>query len=268
MRETKIIGSFGNSENKLNDLRNFCYLVDRNYRGPYNRLVNLLSKYKQFGGELKTITINKKGYKINVQELEDDNNNLDISLITIDGAVHCGTILINKSKPKEAILEDMHAFDNCYETTIEDKKSGKIVMKILIELCKEKGVEVIKLADISHIPCGSSNSLDLKMVYTMTHGVPWYHQFGFIPKKSIDKEIMKHNYLIMKDKKVKDVKKEVFISEEYMKLYDKYKEELLISFIERLGKRDCKTFLIYYKTIYKNLGLLELIGKKMILKLK
>jgi|LakMenEpi03Aug12_release.lakeMendotaPanAssembly.Ray.scaffolds.fasta_scaffold5964612_1 hypothetical protein len=39
-------------------------------------------------------------------------------------------------------------------------------------------------------------------------------------------------------------------------------------FIERLGKRDCKIFLIYYKTIYKNLGVLEWIGKKMVLKLK
>ena len=50
----------------------------------------------------------------------------------------------------------------------------------------------------------------------MINGYPWYVQFGF--KNISDNEILKENYLILKGKKVKDFKENVFINKKFIEL--------------------------------------------------
>jgi hypothetical protein len=253
---------------KFDIIRKYRNLINHKYYGISLRMTHLLDNISQIGGDIIKLSIDNIKYKVNIIRNE-DNDNVELQLVTIDGSLQCGLILIDKTDPINkfnAIIQDVHAFDTCYESTIEDKKSGKIVMKIMIEICKKIGVKKIMLTDTSHIPCGKY-SLDLKLVYTMTHGVPWYHQFGFRSEDKANRDITRFNYQLLKDKMVKDFDKNVFVDPEYISLYDKHYDVLLGTFISKLSHINCVKFAKFYKDIYRNLGLKEIISNIMILNL-
>ena len=79
----------------------------------------------------------------------------------------------------------------------QNKKTGKIVMKILIDICKKNGIKAIRLSDTAHLNCGKY-SLDLKLIYTMIHGFPWYYRCGFKCEDLNDHKIIKDNYKLLK----------------------------------------------------------------------
>lgn len=253
--------------NKFDLIRKYRNLVNSKYYGISLRMAHLLDSYTQIGGDIISVPVDNVKYKVNVLHNEDDEG-VELQLVTIDGSLQCGLILIDKTIKKNttAIVQDIHAYDKCYETTIEDKKTGRAVMRIMIELCKKIGMKKIVLTDSSHIPC-EKYSLDLKLVNTMKYGAPWYHQFGFRCEDKVNRDIVRYNYNILKDKKVKDFNKKIFIDEEYIKLSNKYSEVMIGKYIEKISKDDCAKFAKYYKDIYKNLGLKEITSNIMYLDL-
>ena len=53
----------------------------------------------------------------------------------------------------------MHAYDTCYESTIENISHGKIIVKLMIALCKKYQVKKILLSDNSHIVIDKYNQV-------------------------------------------------------------------------------------------------------------
>ena len=157
--------------NKFAIINQYKKLIIPKYYGISLRLNNLLESYKQIGGKLKKININDNEITYNVI-YNNDSQETSIQLVTIDGSVQCAIILIDNENPDEAVLQDVHAFDNCYESTIENQSHGKIIVKLIIALCKKQNITKIMLSDNSNLKCGK-DSIDLKMFYTMIKGYPW-----------------------------------------------------------------------------------------------
>ena len=230
-------------------------MINKKYHGISLRLTNLLENYKQIGGDIKKITIDDHEVTFNMIYNNDDDET-SIQLLTIDGSLQCGIILIDKENPIEAIFQDVHAHDNCYDSTIENMSHGKIIVKLMIALCKKYGIKKILLSDNSRIVIDRYD-LDLKLFYTMTHGYPWYVQFGF---KNMDKDdylIMKKNYKLLKGKKVSDFDKNVFIDQKFIKLAKDNMDMSIKQFIKEICNHDIKLFHSLYEDIYKNLGLIK-----------
>ena len=137
-------------------------------------------------------------------------------------------------------------------------------MKIMIKICKIMKIKKIELSDSSHLYC-NKYSIDLKILYTMTHGYPWYYQFGFRYENESDHNIVLSNKKILYGKKVKEFNYNVFIDDEYIKIAKKYNDVLISLFIDKLSKEDCLKFQKYYLEIYTNLGLKQITNKSMCL---
>ena len=90
----------------------------------------------------------------------------------------------------------------------------------------------------------------------MINGYPWYVQFGF--KNVSDNEILKENYLILKGKKVKDFKENVFINKRFIELSKENLDMSIKKFIKLLSHYDINIFTDVYKNIYYKLKLKEI----------
>ena len=133
---------------------------------------------------------------------------------------------------------------------------GKIIVKLMIALCKKYHIKKILLADNSRIAIGKYD-LDLKLFYTMIRGYPWYVQFGF---KNVDQEdylIVKHNYGLLKGKKVSDFNENIFIDNKFIKLAKTNQDMSIKQFIKEICNYDDKLFHGLYEDIYRNLGLIK-----------
>ena len=97
----------------------------------------------------------------------------------------------------------------------------------------------------------------MKLFYTMTHGFPWYLQFGFKNVDSDDYLIIKHNYKVLKGKKISDFDKNVFIDQKFIDLASINLDKSIKKFIKEISKYDIKLFHSLYEDIYKNLGLIK-----------
>ena len=133
---------------------------------------------------------------------------------------------------------------------------GKIIVKLMIALCKKYGIKKILLADNSRIAIGKYD-LDLKLFYTMTHGYPWYVQFGFKNVDQDDYVIIKHNYGKLKGKKVSDFNENIFIDHKFIELARINQEMSIKQFIKEICNHDDKLFHSLYEDIYRNLGLIK-----------
>ena len=107
-----------NNMNKFEFIKQYQNLINPKYHGISLRISHLLDNYKQIGGKLKMISINDNKYKINLIKNTDDEL-IDLNLLSIDGTLQCGVILIHKDNPEIAIIQDIHAYDTCYESTID-----------------------------------------------------------------------------------------------------------------------------------------------------
>ena len=125
----------------------------------------------------------------------------------------------------------------------------------MIEICKKKNIKKILLSDNS-IKKIDKYILDMKIYYTMINGYPWYVQFGF--KNISDNEILKENYLILKGKKVKDFKENVFINKKFIELSKENLNMSIKKFIKLLSQYDINIFTDIYKKMYYKLKLKEI----------
>jgi len=126
---------------------------------------------------------------------------------------------------------------------------GKIIVKLMIAICRKYGVKKIMLADNSRITINKYD-LDLKLFYTMTHGYPWYVQFGFKNEDPDDYLIIKHNYKLLKGKKVSDFDENVFIDHKFIEFARSNMDMFIKQFIKEICNLDIKLFHGLYEEIY------------------
>jgi len=89
--------------NKFDIIKSYRIIVNKKYHGISLRLTNLLENYSQIGGDIKKITIDNHKVKFNMIYNNDDDE-MSIQLLTMDGSLQCGIILIDKENPTEAIF--------------------------------------------------------------------------------------------------------------------------------------------------------------------
>lgn len=244
-------------DRKWDIINQYKNMINVKYWGIQCRITNLINEerqHKQLGGDLKKITIDNNDIKYNIV-YNNNPNDLNIQLLTIDGSLQCGIILFDKDNKTEAIFQDVHAYDNCYQSTVENTSHGKMIVKLMIEICKKKNIKKILLSDNS-IKKIDKYILDMKIYYTMINGYPWYVQFGF--KNVSDNEILKENYLILKGNKVKDFKENVFINKRFIELSKENLDMSIKKFIKLLSHYDINIFTDVYKKMYDKLKLKEI----------
>lgn len=206
------------------------------------------------GGEIKKFTFDNKKIKANIV-YNDEFDNLNIKVINLnDNSNECGVILIHKDKKRVAIIEKITGNKDSYKSSSNRSDEGKIIMKIMIELCRQNKIKKIKLGDRSHKLIGKYN-FDLSIYNTLINGQPLYSQFRFINDKEEEQEKIKENYKKLNNKKVKYFQKEIFINKKFMDIYDKYKENDIKEFIRMLSIYDINIFYDIHIKLYENLKL-------------
>ncbi len=163
------------------------------YENIYNNIYN--NKSGKF-----YLKINDNKYYYRTDRYSPSNNEIFIDLITLKDEyknnIHCGSIQIDKSRGIANILS-LGNSTLCIESKNPNIKFkyGDIIFQIMIYICKKENIKKIELTDNSNITC-ANHKLKLSYLKTMTHGLPHYAKYGFIPKDSDDKIIFDQNYQI------------------------------------------------------------------------
>lgn len=231
----------------------------------------------QHGGEIKKYIVNNKKYYVDIEKslIEDDNKNeYQISFFSLNNEnMPCGIMLINV-KTKEAIIQDIASFEYCAvdKDNKDIKKKGFIIMTIMINICKKNGISKIKLTDNSYYIC---KNVKIQLIYarTLTHGLPYYTKYGFIPINKDNLHIMKQNYKIMKKTKTEDINLINFIpdNDKYSNLISiikKNKKKSLQYVLKYILEKYCMLFYKIHMKIFKELELNMYIDKQFNLELK
>ena len=243
--------------------------INSKYWGLHTLINNIISDtnihQKQIGGKITKFTVDNQQIKADVV-YNKDFDDISIQIINLKGKEDCGVIVIYKEDKTTAIIQNIKGMDNCYESTIDKTNDGKIIMKLLIELCKSYKIKKILLADNS-VKKIDKFTLELPIYYTMIRGYPWYVQFGF--NNSLPEENLKinNNYNKLRGKKVKDYDRNIFIDPEFIKFTKDNQELSIKSFIKSLSFYNIEKFNRVYQQIYLNLKLERLNNKEYYLEL-
>lgn len=166
---------------------------------------SLTTRY-QSGGMPKASRVVAKEYVIDLKgpgpkgrmyfrtEVEPTNDN-KIALVSIDDHKICGVIVIEKDV---AILDNVNASTGCVsrvkdETLVDADEVGTLIVQIMLEYCKMKGVQTVKLVDGSEFFCTLAYRVELPIAHVLTHGEPWYYKFGFRYDNPIDRRAAEEN---------------------------------------------------------------------------
>jgi hypothetical protein len=245
-------------------LNKYRTLFNPFYFGITSTIQNIIRDYNisnpMIGGEITKLSIDNNIIKADIVYNKEHDGTI-IQVINLKDKTECGVILIHSDDKSTAIIQTLQGNDFCYASTLHRSNEGKIIMKILIKLCKFYKIKKILLADRSTKKIGKYE-LDLKIYYTLINGKPWYCQFGFINSNDTDQQTIIDNFNILNDKKVSDFPKEIFIHKKFIDIYDKYKNNDIKEFIRMLSLYDITIFYELYDKIYTNLGLKHIKNKE------
>ena len=193
-------------DSKWDIINQYKNMINVKYWGIQCRITNLINEerqHKQLGGDLKKITIDNNDIKYNIV-YNNNPNDLNIQLLTIDGSLQCGIILFDKDNKTEAIFQDVHAYDNCYQSTVENTSHGKMIVKLMIEICKKKNIKKILLSDNSIKKIDGLNHLkQLSCLYLQENCIEKIENLeglDFTPEEAAELEALHSKYLKYKNK--------------------------------------------------------------------
>jgi hypothetical protein len=186
--------------------QNIFELIYRNgikSKGILTQTKGKLSFKSQVGGDKKLIKLeNGKTYEYHIDTIVPyDDTKTQISFMNLT-ETHDNCVFLffdnNDSKDNTLYIQAIMNQDDCIKS--EDKndvyKVGDILMQIIIQLVKKdklfKHIKQIELSDTSKKMCYNIG-LDLKYLKTITHGIPFYAKYGFIPNNEEDYNIFKYN---------------------------------------------------------------------------
>lgn len=259
----------------LSKNRGYIFYLQLRKLFVHDHIINFKRFIKnQSGGKIKKYTINDKKYYVDIEKslIEDDKKDeYQLSFLSLNNSnTTYGIILINVNT-KEAIIQDVGNLEYCVvdDENKDIKKKGFIIMNIMIDLCKKNNISNIKLADNSYHIC---KNVKIQLIYarTLTHGLPYYSKFGFMPINEKNVKVMKNNYKIMK--KIKDFNLLKFIPKndkycELIKIIKKNKNKNLKNLLKYILDKNCMLFYEIHMDIYKKLKLDMYIDKMFQLKL-
>jgi len=190
-------------------------LYDFGIKNNTNKLLKV--KNGQIGGtKEKTVKYIDIGgvytFNINTEYLEDDDT-IRIIVTTPDDN-NCVTILIETSQ-KKAILHNVSYYENCAKEGLKKPGAGNKLLRFALNLIINStyGINKILLKDNSYNNCDNcSETIKLARLRSITHGQPWYSNYGFRPynqeKDKPDKYLIKRleqNSDIISTLKTKDI---------------------------------------------------------------
>jgi len=134
---------------------------------------------------------------------------------------HCALLLYNDTDLLKLAFLNMYA--DCYKTEEKQKKSGSILLKLIILFAKSKGFKKIVLSDQSQYTCKDNTyntSYEIKYIHTLTHGKTWYQKYGFNFINQGEIDTFNYNKLILDNLKTKDYPLELLIDIIMYKIVD------------------------------------------------
>jgi hypothetical protein len=161
---------------------------------------------------------------IHVDATDIKGNTHTIKFISVDDinedGIGCAIINFDYEK-KTALIQSIGNYNNCVLCADRklEYKVGQILMCIIIKLCRDKSnIDFIELNDMSTLSCMKTYkvtpniewdatykkhcTLNLKIISTLLHGVPYYYKYGFIPTEKPDIKILEHNQKIFAKKPI------------------------------------------------------------------
>lgn len=124
-------------------------------------------------------------------------NKSEYVFMTSDDKEHCASLVVNKTS-QAAYVSIVNNHRHCVlnrGSHVTDSV-GTVMMWILIEWCKRYHVRELKLDDLSSYKCNAPSDgplIRLKVAHTLTHGQPWYYEFGFSFDDADEHQIVKQN---------------------------------------------------------------------------
>ncbi len=228
------------------------------------------------GGFTKTLTIKYKNKDFKV-EIVDDNDG-EVFIKFLENPNYCG--LIHVQKGDYAYISEFSPIETCSNPNLKLPGEGYIMMEVILKLLTDLKdtfkIKYIDLTDLSYKFCDlNETKISLPMLYTLTHGVPWYYKFKFRSFNKLD--IASNNYKIMNkitnnDFNIKSVidnylnnsdnnidDKNILIKEyNWILSHFKNQKQLLMTSFYNLSKVRCDIISILIKDIFKTLKLKSL----------
>ena len=150
-------------------------LINPFYFGITSTIQNLLTNNNisnnQFGGKITKFTIDNNIINANVIYNKDSKEAI-IQLINLKDKTECGVIIIHNENKTEATIQNIQGNDSCNASTLNRTNNGKIIMKLLIDMCKYYKIKKIRVADHSSKKI-SKYEFDLKI---------YNEQFKLLPR--------------------------------------------------------------------------------------
>lgn len=222
-------------------------------------------------------------------------NRVEYVFLTGKHKPDCGTLLVDRQHRIGYIALVSNGRD-CLRfvdgDTIMDHV-GTIMVQMMIEWCRLRGVKQVYLDDISFLSCKlphmvATSKINLAVLHTMTSGTPWYQTFGFRFVDEADERLMSDNQALhsklrthMVDKsdlgkmfkdairryntQGADMHRAKYV--ELMQLYDKHANDLFGVFLRKMHKRQCDVFANCYDDLYADLGYHRYRSRYMVLQL-
>lgn len=229
--------------------------------------------YQQSGGEDRTyeMKISGKTYVIQIRSYSNKSNlddKIEYIVVSFDKSHSCVTIVVKKDG-ETANIQSVQKNPFCAIQVDLEKRNhalsdhiGTTMMWIAIEWCKYRNIKVLTLDDNARVHCGSDLSFSLSMAYTMSHGYPWYVQFGFEYTEEAIQEMMQYNIQVHKGVLTNSIPSDLLMKHATK---SKYKDRIMDKytalatqpahvFLSWLQTKDCVTYANAQLQIYTALG--------------
>lgn len=188
------------------ETQNIFELIYRNgikSKGILTQTKGKLSFKSQIGGDKKLIKLeNGKTYEYHIDTIVPyDDTKTQISFMNLT-ETHDNCVFLffdnNESEDNTLYIQAIMNQDDCIKS--EDKndvyKVGDILMQIIIQLVKkDKSLSHIKQIELSDTSKKMCYNIGIELLYlrTITHGIPFYAKYGFIPEYDIDRDTFRYN---------------------------------------------------------------------------
>lgn len=253
----------------------------------YYTINNLFDLYHQIGGDRHHITIDNILFFIDYYENKMEDNNM-IYITNVDQTnvanLYCAVLSYTKTNPTILHIDVIGSPNKCVviktpnnsTEIVKDKiKYGDILMKLIIQIAKDKHFTTITLEDESVFNCLNTKidlSYKLSYVHVLTNGVPWYYKYGFsvvddLNNKIIIKNKQKIDSIITKDISFDrilyliihaTIKNDILTTDkiyDILKIYIKCKDLPIYTFFYFLSRRHCDVMHYTHKLFFDLLGL-------------
>jgi hypothetical protein len=176
-------------------------------------------------------------------------------------------------------LNGIYYDDKCFNMR-STQKSGTTLLKLSLKLIDKikahYNIKKITLTDTARKYCDSiEDSIEMWALSMLTMGNTWYGSHGFLPVSEIDFQVYLENMRLVNKIKVKDTKiiyyfKKALIQLEKQsildilpKIIEKFNNQIILVFFKKILHNydiTCDIFLLIYKYVMRDLGIISLYG--------